>query len=129
MKKYTNILFLMLFTCLFVSWNTFQNNDYTFKRKNQKISLRIENGMNYLRWNEKTKLIVNTKKIDPKKLSLSAPGLRLIVGATDFDSESVWEITTGEKLTNTDTLTLFLSCRDLKDKFWSHQFKIPIKEY
>lgn len=119
----------MLFTCLFVSWNTFQNNDYTFKRKNQKISLRIENGMNYLRWNEKTKLIVNTKKIDPKKLSLSAPGLRLIVGATDFDSESVWEITTGEKLTNTDTLTLFLSCRDLKDKFWSHQFKIPIKEY
>ena len=113
---------------MLLGWKTFPNNEFVYQRENQKLILRIESGVNFLRWNEKTKLILNTENIDSKKLSLSAPGLRNIKGATAENTESIWEINVSKETIKNDTLKLFISCRNQDDKFWSHQFKIPIKE-
>lgn len=87
----------LLFVFTLIGWNSFQNNDFIFLRENQKVVLKMEDGMKFLKWNEKTKLILSTENIDTKSLSLSAPGLRLLKGTTDNDNESIWEITPHKK--------------------------------
>ncbi|MFC4738378.1 hypothetical protein ACFO3U_00065 [Flavobacterium ponti] len=128
MKKHYKILLLFISILILVGWKTIQNNEFVYQIENQKIMLRIESGMNFLRWNEKAKLILNTENIDSRKLSLSAPGLRNIKGATIENTESIWEINISKQTIKNDTLKLFISCRNQDDRFWSHQFKIPIKE-
>ncbi len=128
MKKHYKILLLFISILILVGWKTIQNNEFVYQIENQKIMLRIESGMNFLRWNEKAKLILNTENIDSRKLSLSALGLRNIKGATIENTESIWEINISKQTIKNDTLKLFISCRNQDDRFWSHQFKIPIKE-
>lgn len=111
-----------------VSWNTFQDNEFVYQREHQKVTLRIEDGIKFLKWNENTKITLNTENIDSRKLSLSAPGLRNIKGATEENTESIWEINVSKETIKNDTLKLFISFRNQDDQFWSHQFKIPIKE-
>ena len=79
----------LLFVFTLIGWNSFQNNDFIFLRENQKVVLKMEDGMKFLKWNEKTKLIISTQNIDTKNLSLSAPGLILLKGTTDNDNESI----------------------------------------
>lgn len=128
MKKYFKILLLFTFVLILVSWNTFQDNEFVYQREHQKVTLRIEDGIKFLKWNENTKITLNTENIDSRKLSLSAPGLRNIKGATEENTESIWEINVSKETIKNDTLKLFISCRNQDDQFWSHQFKIPIKE-
>lgn len=128
MKKYFKILLLFTFVLILVSWNTFQDNEFVYQREHQKVTLRIEDGIKFLKWNENTKITLNTENIDSRKLSLSAPGLRNIKGATEENTESIWEINVSKETIKNDTLKLFISCRNQNDQFWSHQFKIPIKE-
>lgn len=128
MKKYFKILLLFTFVLILVSWNTFQDNEFVYQREHQKVTLRIEDGIKFLKWNENTKITLNTENIDSRKLSLSAPGLRNIKGATEENTESIWEINVSKETIKNDTLKLFISFRNQDDQFWSHQFKIPIKE-
>ena len=51
---------------MLLGWKTFPNNEFVYQRENQKLILRIESGVNFLRWNGKTKLILNTENIDSK---------------------------------------------------------------
>lgn len=119
---------LLIVSFSVISWNTFQNDNFIFQKGNQKVTLEIEDGVQFLKWNKKTKITIKTENIDNRKLSLSAPGLRLLNGATDDKNESTWEINAEKKYVKNDTLKLFISGRDLKDSIWSHQFKIVIKQ-
>lgn len=112
---------------LIVSWNTLQDNSFVFQKESQKLQLKIVNGMNYIKWNTKTKFTIKTENIDQKKLMISAPGLRILKPATELTKESLWEITAEKMPDKKDTLTLFLTGRDLKDSVWTHKFKILIK--
>lgn len=83
---------LLIVSFSVISWNTFQNDNFIFQKGNQKVTLEIEDGVQFLKWNKKTKITIKTENIDNRKLSLSAPGLRLLNGATDDKNESTWEI-------------------------------------
>jgi len=122
----TKYKFLLIFAFLVVSCNTLKRNNLIFQKENQKVILELENGRTYLKWNEKTKLKLKTENIDNRRLSLSAPGLRILKGANE-KNESILEITPERKYIENDTLNLFISCRDIKDSTWTHKFKILIK--
>ena len=70
-----NIILIILVLILFVSWNTFQKNDFVFQRGNQKMIIELENGQSYLRWNIKSKLIIKLENIDHEKLTFAGPGI------------------------------------------------------
>ena len=125
MKKYT-IYFTLLFTCLCCSWNGIQNDVFIYQKNNQKLVLRLENGHKHLNWEEKTNFTITVENIDSKSLSLSAPGLRLLKGASNQDKVSLWEVTPKRENLSNDTLTVFISGQDLKKAYWSHKFKIPV---
>ncbi|HSD14377.1 MAG TPA: hypothetical protein VLB74_06990 [Flavobacterium sp.] len=119
------LLFILIFSC--IGWSTLQNNPFVFQRDNQKVVLEIENGKEYLIGDIKAKLKLKTENINPQKLSLSAPGLRLLLGANDNNNESLWEILPKKQNIKNDTLILSVVGRDLKDSIWVHKFKILVK--
>jgi hypothetical protein len=126
-SKVKKVILILILSFLIVSWNTLQDNSFVFQKESQKLELKIENGMNYIKWNTKTKFTIKTENIDQKKLMISAPGLRILKPATELTKESLWEITAEKMPDKKDTLTLFLTGRDLKDSVWTHKFKILIK--
>ena len=121
------VYLILILSFLIVSWNIIQDNSFVFQKESQKLVLKIENGMNYIKWNTKTRFTIKTENINPEKLTLSAPGLRIIKPATELTKESTWEILAEKTPDKNDTLKLFITGRDLKDSVWSHQFKILIK--
>lgn len=127
MSRVKKVYLIPILSFLIVSWNTLQDNSFVFQKESQKLELKIENGMNYIKWNTKTKFTIKTENIDEKKLMISAPGLRILKPATELTKESLWEITAEKRPDKKDTLTLFLTGRDLKDSVWTHKFKILIK--
>lgn len=118
---------LYLLTITLISWNVFQNDIFIFERGNQKVILKIENGMNFLKWNEISKLTIRTENIPYNKIRVVAPGLRLLKGSNKINSESVWEIIPKKEQVKNDTLKLKFGTYSLKDKFWWHEFKILVK--
>ena len=121
------VYLIPILSFLIVSWNSLQDNRFVFQKESQKLELKIENGMNYIKWSTRTKFTIKTENIDQKKLMISAPGLRILKPADELTKESLWEITAEKMPDKKDTLTLFLTGRDLKDSVWTHKFKILIK--
>ena len=127
MNKKIIISLRLILIFVFIGWNTLQDNQFVFQRDNQKIVLEIENGKKYLSFDIKTKLKIKTENINPQKLTLSAPGLKLLKGANANNSESLWEVLPKKQSIKNDTLKLTVASRDLKDSIWVHQFKILVK--
>ena len=121
------VYLIPILSFLIVSWNSLQDNRFVFQKESQKLELKIENGMNYIKCSTRTKFTIKTENIDQKKLMISAPGLRILKPADELTKESLWEITAEKMPDKKDTLTLFLTGRDLKDSVWTHKFKILIK--
>ncbi|MEO4005486.1 hypothetical protein [Flavobacterium sp. CAU 1735] len=111
----------------FIDRKIIQDNPFLFQKDNQKVVLEIENGAKHFNWDTKTSFTVKTENIDPRKLRLIAPGLRLLKGAHENNTESIWEITPQKALIKNDTLKVFVSVRNKDNSFWTHQFKILIK--
>lgn len=126
MRKLIHFLLFLILTSSLISWKIIQDDRFIFQKGNQKLEIKLSNGTRYLKWNEQINLRLTTVNIDPRKLTLSAPGLRLVKGATEIDTESIWEIKPERKYIKNDTLKLFVSGRDSNDSIWNHKFKIPI---
>ncbi len=118
---------LYLFALSIISWSFIQNNTFTFQKGNQKVTLLIENGEKFLKYDEKAKLTIITENIDARKFRVIAPGLRLTKGSRLDENKSIWEITPKRIYVKNDTLKLHFSTRDIKDEFWSHEFKILVE--
>lgn len=114
-------------TFSFAGRNTIQDNPFVFEKDNQKVVLEIENGAKHFNWDTKTSFTLKTENIDPRKLRLIAPGLRLLKGANANNNESIWEITPQKALIKNDTLKVFVSVHNKEESFWTYSFKILIK--
>jgi hypothetical protein len=126
-SRVKKVYLIVILSFLIVSWKILQDSSFVFQKESQKLELKIENGMNYIKWNTKTKFTIKTENIDQKKLMLAAPGLKILKPATELNNESLWEIIAEKVPDKKDTLTLFITGRDLKDSVWNHKFKILIK--
>ena len=120
------VYLIIVLSFLIVSWNSIQEDSFVFQKEGQKLELKIENGVNYIKWDTATKITIKTKKINQKKMMVAAPGLKMLKAGSET-KESIWEITVVKTPSKKDTLTISFTGRDLKDLVWSHQFKILIK--
>jgi len=102
-----------------------QQDDFIFSHDNQKITLKIDDGKRNLKWKEKSILNLKLENIDSQKMSLSAPGI--MFRKTDKKNELDVEVTPTKEIFERDSLNLFVSYKDQKDKFVSHKFSIAIK--
>ena len=109
------------------SFALFQDH-FVYTKGNQKLNIKLENDSNYLKWSELSVIKLTTRNIDPRSLSMSAPSLKLIKGATYDNPESLWQIKPEKNLIKNDTLKLNIRVKNGKDSWWNHQFKISIKE-
>ena len=121
------VYLIITLSLVIVSWNVLQDDSFVFKTESQKLELKIENGMKYIKWNTKTKFTIKTENIDQNKLTIAAPGIRILKPANELTKESIWEITAEKTPDKKDTINLFLTGRDLEDAVWIHKIKIPIK--
>lgn len=71
------LLLLSLFWFSIGSKNS-QENEFAFQKGKQKIVLSIVSGKDYLQLEEQSVLKLACENIDPKKLSVTAPGLSLV---------------------------------------------------
>ena len=125
MIKMKYLLLLLLFWFPIVSKNS-QKNEFTFQNGKQKIVLSIVSGKNYLQWEEQSVLKLACENIDPKKLSVTAPGLSLVKGADD-NNESLWQLTPKRELIKSDTLKLKVWVKNTKKSSWKHTFEIVVR--
>ena len=113
---------------LFVSWNTFQKNDFVFQRGNQKMIIELENGQSYLRWNIKSKLIIKLENIDHEKLTFAGPGISWLRDENN-KNEVHLEIFVPKQDKDKSKLKYFISGKDSKDSTWIHHFSINFKNH
>ena len=122
--KYLLLLSLFWFT---IGSRNSQENEFTFQNGKQKIVLSIVSGKDYLQWEEQSVLKLACENIDPKKLSVTAPGLSLLKGA-DENNESLWQLTPKRELIKSDTLKLKVWVKNTKKSSWKHTFKIVVRD-
>src|SRR5688572_10160912 len=101
---------------------------FVYTNGNQELYIKLDNGSNFLKWSETSTIKLRTRNIDPQNLSMSAPSLRLVKGATDDNPESLWHIKPEKGQIKNDTLKLNILVRDGEISGWRHQFKIVIKD-
>lgn len=127
MNKIFIVLVLIFLSILLFSWTKQQDDEFTFQKGNQKLTLKLGNGKRYLNWNIKTTLKLKYENIDPQKMRFSAPGISF----SKFGNTkkiTILSITPDKNVINSDTLNLFISGPDLNDSIWYHKFKILIKD-
>ena len=118
MKTFLSILFLLVLTI---------QDDFTFTNDNQKVVLKIDNGSSHLTWGKKSILTLKVENIATEKMSMSAPGLRII--RSDNPKEEInLEITPERNVVKKDTLNLHFRFRDKANNSIYHVFKILIRE-
>jgi hypothetical protein len=117
MKTFLSIIFLFLFTT---------QDDFTFTNGNQKVVLKIDNGSSNLTWGKKSLLTLKVENIATEKMSMSAPGLR-IIGSENPKEEIHLEITPERNVVKKDTLHLHFRFRDKANNSIYHAFKILIR--
>lgn len=113
------ILSLLLFTIL-----TAQES-FTFIKGNQKIVLKVDDGSKNLIWGKKSILSLILENIDHQKMSMSAPGIKMIKSQ---NSKIInLEITPDKRIIEKDTLILNIGFKDANKNFFHHHFSIIIK--
>ena len=117
----TTVLFLAIASLVSIQ------DDFIYIKDDQQLKIELKNGANYLKWDELSTIKLTTLNVDPGNLSMSAPGLRMIKGATDEKPQSLWEIKPERRSMKTDTLKLNIRVKNGKDSYWSHQFKILVR--
>ncbi|MFC7773059.1 hypothetical protein [Flavobacterium sp. GCM10027622] len=118
MKTLFSILFLFLFTV---------QDNFTFTSENQKVTLKIDGGTRHLTWGKKSVLTLKVANIETEKMSVSAPGIRIIKSANPKEEINL-EITPEKSAVVKDTLKLNFRFRNQANNFIYHFFKIAINE-
>ena len=124
MRRTLNIFSSLLFVIVSIGWIV-QENAFVVEHNDQKISVKIENGIGYLRYDQNNQVTITTHNINGG-IRASAPGLRLVRGQNSGNT-SVWDLMPIRKNIKNDTLKLSLAARDANDSTWTHQFKILVK--
>lgn len=99
--------------------------DFTFVHENQKIVLKINNGARTVVWGKKSILHLKVENIDPQKMTMSAPGIRLIKSKNPKE-EITLEVIPRREVIENDTLALHIMFQDQKNDYVHHKFAIPI---
>lgn len=116
---------LILLWALFGFSKAFAQSENSFIYTNQevKIELKIDGGKTALQHKEKNRITLSFKNIDPRTLTCSAQGLRIIKGSSDENLPSVWEI----DLANFEKSSYRLLFSYMKNgERFSGEFKLPI---
>jgi hypothetical protein len=119
--KFT-IMSILLFVILLP-----QKDEFIFENGNQKIILKVDNGAKNLMWGKTSKLILQLKNIEAQKLSVSAPGIKLIRNEKNIN-ELKLEITPEKELFESDSLSLNVGYKDESNNYLHHAFLILIKD-
>jgi len=119
MKKLILLLVLFGFSKAFGQ----SGNSFIYTNKEVKIELKINNGKTALQHKEKNHITIQFKNIDPRTLTCSAPGLRIIKGSTDENLTTIWEINLDNFEKN--SYRLFFSYMKSGKRF-SGEFELPI---
>lgn len=99
--------------------------DFTFVNENQKIVLKIDNGVRTISWGKKSVLNLKVENIDIKKMTMSAPGIRFINSKNPKEELTLEVIPQRENIEN-DTLNLNVGFRNKNNEYIHHKFAILI---
>ncbi|CAL2083912.1 hypothetical protein [Tenacibaculum sp. 190524A05c] len=115
-------LLLVLYSC---SNSKLNKTDLTCGYENQKITIQIENGKEFLIYNQPTKTNFITTNIDPINLRIAGAGIR-VLGTNKDKTGMRTEIKVLEDYIDNDTLNIKVWYT--KDNQKTCDFKIPIKK-
>ncbi|OYU82857.1 MAG: hypothetical protein CFE24_13885 [Flavobacterium sp. BFFFF2] len=99
--------------------------DFTFVNENQKVVLKIDNGVRTLTWGKKSILNLKIENIDLQKMTMSAPGIRFIKSKNPTEEVKL-EVTPDREVTEKDTLNLHVGFRNKNNEYIHHRFSIVI---
>jgi hypothetical protein len=99
--------------------------DFTFVSENQKVVLKIDNGVRTVAWGRKSVLNLKIENIDTEKMTMSAPGIRFIKSKNPKEEVTLEVIPEREVIEN-DTLNLHVGFRDKNNEYVHHKFAILI---
>lgn len=116
----------IILTSIFLFFFVLQD-DFTFVSENQKVVLKIDNGVRTLTWGKKSILLLTVENIDPKTMSMSAPGIKFTTSKNPKE-EVALEIFPEREVMKNDTLNLHVGFRDKHNEYQHHKFAILIKE-
>ncbi len=103
-----------------------QNDSFVFQQGRYKMTLTIDDGKSHIEWGEKAVLNFKMENINPKYLSISAPGLRVFGNRNNLDEVNC-EVVPDRNMIKNDTLKLNIVYKDSAKNLIRHQFLIAIK--
>lgn len=99
--------------------------DFTFVSENQKVVLKIDNGIRTVAWGKKSVLNLKVENIDTEKMTMSAPGIRFVKSKNPKEEVTLEVIPEREVIEN-DTLNLHVGFRGRNNEYIHHKFSILI---
>ena len=99
--------------------------DFTFVNENQKVVLKIDNGVRTLTWGKKSILNLKVENIDTEKMNMSAVGIRFSKSKNPKEEVTLEVVPEREAMEN-DTLNLHVGFQDKNNEYIHHKFVILI---
>jgi hypothetical protein len=114
----------VLFSSILLILLALQDN-FTFVNENQKVVLKIDNGIRTLVWGKKSVLNLKVENIDTEKMTMSAPGISFIKSRNPKE-EVTLEVVPEREVIENDTLNLHVGFRNKNNEYIHHKFAILI---
>ena len=124
MKKTEKILFTVAFV-IFISSCKQEKVELVYENGNQKISVKIEDGKDYLFYDQPIRTDFVVENIDPISLAVLGPGIR-VLGTNNDKTAMRTEINVPSNYLEKDTLTIKVRYGEGYNK--GHVFNIPVKK-